>query len=165
MPSSIKEEPKSGGVLNVDPQEESFSTVGDVEMKRIWRKLDIHLLPLVTLLYLLSFLWVTNICALSPAPTCLLEIRRDRSNIGSLLLLTREARFIIFLLNRKCEDSRDVDGSSPHRFTIQYRGCSLLCESLISGSLWGQRDVWPSDNILLGRGAFVRFHLTVWPWR
>jgi hypothetical protein len=56
MPGTDNEELKSGGVLSVNPQEESFSTVGDVEMKRIWRKLDIHLLPLVTLLYLLSFL-------------------------------------------------------------------------------------------------------------
>ena len=54
MPSSVEKELKSGGVLNF--QDEPLSTVGDVEKGRIWRKLDIHLLPLVTLLYLLSFL-------------------------------------------------------------------------------------------------------------
>ena len=37
-----------------------------------------------------------DLCALSPSPISLLEIRRDRSNIGSLLLLTREARLNCF---------------------------------------------------------------------
>jgi hypothetical protein len=59
MPGSVNEELKSGDVLSdlsVNPQEEPFSTVGDVKIRRIWRKLDIHLLPLVSLLYLLSVL-------------------------------------------------------------------------------------------------------------
>ncbi|KAI9455429.1 MFS general substrate transporter [Lactarius psammicola] len=38
-----------------------FSSEGDVAEGRIWRKLDTHLLPLATLLYLLSFLDRTNI--------------------------------------------------------------------------------------------------------
>jgi hypothetical protein len=56
MPGSVNEELKSGDVLSVNPQEEPFSTVGDVKIRRICRKLDIHLLPLVSLLYLLSVL-------------------------------------------------------------------------------------------------------------
>ncbi|KAI9442626.1 MFS general substrate transporter [Lactarius indigo] len=38
-----------------------FSSDGDAAEGRIWRKLDTHLLPLVTLLYLMSFLDRTNI--------------------------------------------------------------------------------------------------------
>jgi hypothetical protein len=56
MPGSVKEELEAGHVLSVNCQEEPLSKVGNVENSPIWRKLDIHLLPLVTLLYLLSFL-------------------------------------------------------------------------------------------------------------
>jgi sugar phosphate permease len=39
----------------------TFSTDGDVAMRHVWRKLDIYLLPLTSLLYLLCFLDRTNI--------------------------------------------------------------------------------------------------------
>jgi hypothetical protein len=55
MPGLV-EELEAGHVLSVNSKEESLSKVGNVENSPIWRKLDIHLLPLVTLLYLLSFL-------------------------------------------------------------------------------------------------------------
>jgi hypothetical protein len=57
MPGPIKEELKGEDVLSVDPQEDpSFSGVKNIENRQIWRKLDMHLLPWVALLYLLSFL-------------------------------------------------------------------------------------------------------------
>jgi hypothetical protein len=45
-------------VSHTSPQKSHFSTFadGDLAKRRIWRKLDIHLLPLVSLLELLSFL-------------------------------------------------------------------------------------------------------------
>ena len=38
--------------------EPPVSHAGDAEERRVWRKLDWHLLPFVSLLYLLSFLYV-----------------------------------------------------------------------------------------------------------
>ncbi|KAI0268861.1 MFS general substrate transporter [Gloeopeniophorella convolvens] len=92
-------------------QEEPFSRVGDAEQRRIWRKLDVYLLPFVSLLYLLSFLDRSNIgnarvagmskdlhlvglryniaAALFFIPYCLVEVP---SNI--LLKLFRPSRWI-----------------------------------------------------------------------
>ena len=38
------------------PASEYVSTLSDAEQRRIWRKLDLRLLPFVSLLYLFSFL-------------------------------------------------------------------------------------------------------------
>ncbi|KAI0066040.1 MFS general substrate transporter [Artomyces pyxidatus] len=92
-------------------KEEPISAVGDAEERRIWRKLDLYLLPFVSLLYLLSFLDRSNIgnakiagmskdlhlvglrynlaAALFFIPYCLAEVP---SNI--LLKLTRPSRWI-----------------------------------------------------------------------
>lgn len=53
-----QEKADSGSVTHSGSQKNDFSTFtdGDVAKKRIWRKLDTHLLPLVSLLELLSFL-------------------------------------------------------------------------------------------------------------
>jgi hypothetical protein len=59
MPGPIKEELKDEGILSVNPQEEPFFSGAKniyTENRHIWRKLDMHLLPWVALLYLLSFL-------------------------------------------------------------------------------------------------------------
>jgi len=53
--SDLKEELKDGGAWSADSKEDKIAIAEDVS-KRIWRTLDIHLLPLVSLLYLLSFL-------------------------------------------------------------------------------------------------------------
>ena len=52
---TMSEELKTGSALSTPPQEDSIS-FGDVKKRRIWRTLDIHLLPFVSLLYLMSFL-------------------------------------------------------------------------------------------------------------
>jgi hypothetical protein len=51
--SDLKEELKGRGFA--DSQEDNIAKVEGVT-KHIWRKLDTHLLPLVSLLYLLSLL-------------------------------------------------------------------------------------------------------------
>ncbi|KAH9963862.1 MFS general substrate transporter [Russula dissimulans] len=56
--SDLKEELKGRGFA--DSQEDNIAKVEGVT-KHIWRKLDTHLLPLVSLLYLLSFLDRSNI--------------------------------------------------------------------------------------------------------
>jgi hypothetical protein len=57
MPASdIEERPKSGIVFPMEFQGNRVSTFDAVEKKRIWRTLDIHILPWVTLLHLMSFL-------------------------------------------------------------------------------------------------------------
>jgi hypothetical protein len=40
------------------PTKEHEVEITDIARKKILRKLDVHLLPFVSLLYLLSFLWV-----------------------------------------------------------------------------------------------------------
>ncbi len=82
MTEPTNEELKSEGALSTPSQEYSVSMFKDVERRRIWRTLDLQLLPFVSLLYLMSFLYVLNPRALRPPLTCILEIRRDRSNIG-----------------------------------------------------------------------------------
>jgi hypothetical protein len=56
MPEPTKEEFESGGVLSTFSKEDSIPELKDAERGRIWRSLDIHLLPFVSLLYLMSFL-------------------------------------------------------------------------------------------------------------
>ena len=56
MSKHTDEELKVGGTLSVPSQEDGVSTFDDVEKRRIWRTLDVHLLPLVSLLFLMSFL-------------------------------------------------------------------------------------------------------------
>jgi hypothetical protein len=58
MPGSVKEGLESGHVLSGNSKEEPFPRVENIEnsLRHSWRKLDIHLLPLVSLLYLFSFL-------------------------------------------------------------------------------------------------------------
>jgi hypothetical protein len=51
MPEPTKEELETSREDGV-----SMFRVEDVEKRRIWRTLDIHVLPLVSLLYLMSFL-------------------------------------------------------------------------------------------------------------
>ena len=82
MTEPTNEELKSEGALSTPSQEYSVSMFKDVERRRIWRTLDLQLLPFVSLLYLMSFLYVLNPRALRPPLTCIFEIRRDRSNIG-----------------------------------------------------------------------------------
>ena len=58
---STEEKVDGNGVSPVGSTKDKFYTSSandteDVAMKRIWRKLDIHLLPLISLLELLSFL-------------------------------------------------------------------------------------------------------------
>jgi len=53
---SPKKELKGWGVLSTFSKRGSVPTFEEGEKRRIWRTLDIHLLPLVTLLYLMSFL-------------------------------------------------------------------------------------------------------------
>jgi len=71
--SSDKGEVEEGGILKIDP----------AERQRILRKLDWHLLPLVSTLYLLSFLWVNTCSALNVTANSILCLQRDRSNIGN----------------------------------------------------------------------------------
>jgi hypothetical protein len=56
MPEPTKEEYQSGGVFSAFSKEDSLPELEDAEKGRIWRSLDIHLLPFVSLLYLMSFL-------------------------------------------------------------------------------------------------------------
>jgi MFS family permease len=58
MSLPTQEKMESGAV---SPTGSQFSTKGDVAKSHIWRKLDTHLLPLTTILYLLCFLDRTNI--------------------------------------------------------------------------------------------------------
>jgi hypothetical protein len=55
MSQSTKEELKPGAALAM-PLQEDIISFEDVEKRPIWRTLDIHLLPFVSLLYLMSFL-------------------------------------------------------------------------------------------------------------
>ena len=52
----FKEELETECPLTTSSREDGVSMFEDVEKKRIWRTLDIHVLPLVSLLYLMSFL-------------------------------------------------------------------------------------------------------------
>jgi hypothetical protein len=56
MSKHTDEELKAGGTLSVLSREDDVSMFDDVEKRRIWQTLDIHLLPLVSLLFLMSFL-------------------------------------------------------------------------------------------------------------
>jgi hypothetical protein len=56
MPASTEERLKGGITFPMDSRGSRVSTFNTVEKKRIWRTLDTHLLPFVSLLYLLSFL-------------------------------------------------------------------------------------------------------------
>ena len=56
MAESTNEELKNEGVLSISSREGNDSVFYDVGKRRIWRTLDFHLLPLVSLLYLMSFL-------------------------------------------------------------------------------------------------------------
>ena len=56
MPEHIEEELKVGGALSTSSQEDDVSMLDDVAKSRIWQTLDIRLLPLVSLLFLMSFL-------------------------------------------------------------------------------------------------------------
>jgi hypothetical protein len=49
--------------------------------RKVRRKIDFHILPLVTLLYLCSFLWVLHLSVLLLVLT--LGSNRDRANIGA----------------------------------------------------------------------------------
>jgi hypothetical protein len=52
----VEDERDSPAVSQLQNDRFSFSTDEDVVQRRIWRKLDFHLLPLTALLYLLCFL-------------------------------------------------------------------------------------------------------------
>lgn len=61
MSVPTEEKVDNEGVSPVDSQKDQFYTSSandseDVATRRIWRKLDFHLLPLISLLELLSFL-------------------------------------------------------------------------------------------------------------
>ena len=56
MSSHSKEEIETKSALSASPQEDPSSTIGDVEKTRVWRKLDIYLIPPITFLYLSCFL-------------------------------------------------------------------------------------------------------------
>jgi hypothetical protein len=56
MSAADNKELKIGRGLVTDSREEHGLNVENVKKRRIWWTLDIHILPLVTLLYLLSFL-------------------------------------------------------------------------------------------------------------
>jgi hypothetical protein len=56
MPEPTKEGLKSESSLFTFSKEDGAPTFENVEKARIWRTIDIHLLPFVTLLYLMSFL-------------------------------------------------------------------------------------------------------------
>ncbi|KAH9985789.1 MFS general substrate transporter [Russula compacta] len=61
MSDTIQGELKGGPTSSTKPREESFSKGEDLGERRIWRKLDIHLLPWVGLLYFFCFLDRINI--------------------------------------------------------------------------------------------------------
>ncbi|KAN0135404.1 MFS general substrate transporter [Lactarius tabidus] len=64
MSAPTQEKVESKGVSPSSSQKDhssTFSTGEDVAMGHVWRKLDIHLLPLTSILYLLCFLDRTNI--------------------------------------------------------------------------------------------------------
>jgi hypothetical protein len=68
----------------------AFSSDGDVAMRHVWRKLDIYLLPLTSLLYLLCFLDRTNIgFAKVAGMTGDLHLVGLRYNIASAILFVR----------------------------------------------------------------------------
>jgi len=56
MSDSIEEQLKDRIAFPMDFRGNRVSIVGTKEKKRIWRTLDIYLLPFLSLLYLLSFL-------------------------------------------------------------------------------------------------------------
>jgi hypothetical protein len=56
MPEPTKEELKTGAAFCTTSREDGGSMFDDVEKRRIWRALDIRLLPMISLLYLMSFL-------------------------------------------------------------------------------------------------------------
>jgi hypothetical protein len=56
MPDSVKECVKSKTAFSMDLPGNHVSILNTIKKKRIWWTLDIHLLPLVSLLYFLSFL-------------------------------------------------------------------------------------------------------------
>ncbi|KAF8482545.1 MFS general substrate transporter [Russula ochroleuca] len=61
MPDSVKECVKSKTAFSMDLPGNHVSILNTIKKKRIWWTLDIHLLPLVSLLYFLSFLDRSNI--------------------------------------------------------------------------------------------------------
>jgi len=61
MAGSTKEELKNEGVFSTTSREGNGSVFYDVGKRHIWRTLDFHLLPFVSLLYLMSFLDRSNI--------------------------------------------------------------------------------------------------------
>jgi hypothetical protein len=83
------------------------------ERARILRKLDWHLLPFVSLLYMLSFLWVSE----CPCLVLLLILRcfRDRSNIGRLRDVPHHVNHYHGLKSslRKCKGRWHVYGLEP----------------------------------------------------
>ncbi len=58
MSTGIKEELESNSTSSTgtSPQKDSYSVLDNVSNMRIWRKLDVHLLPPIALLYLSCFL-------------------------------------------------------------------------------------------------------------
>lgn len=56
MPVPTKEKFKNEGVLATFSKGYNVLTLEDVDKGRVWRTLDMHILPFVTLLYLMSFM-------------------------------------------------------------------------------------------------------------
>ena len=109
--SSIEKGSKIGiSSFSMEFQGNSISISDTFEKKRIWRTLDIHLLPHVSLLYLLSFLYVANLYV-PRAPltrTCVRPIQVIEAILVCVTVM-RETLESDRFPNRQREDSRDVD--------------------------------------------------------
>jgi hypothetical protein len=56
MTEFARTELKPGAIFSTTSREDDVYILDDVQKRRIWRALDIRLLPMVSLLYLVSFL-------------------------------------------------------------------------------------------------------------
>lgn len=103
MPSSVTSNEKSATSPSIEGDIPSI-TQDQIDERRLLLKLDWRLLPIVTLLYLWSFL--------------------DRTNIGEPFISS--LNFVSLSLYRQCKDRRPHGRSQSSRLEVQYLFCSLL---------------------------------------
>jgi hypothetical protein len=69
--------------------------------RKVRRKVDLHLIPLIAILYLCSFLYVHEYLFYNVAHhTMLLYFRRDRGNIGKYSLAVIRSRHLTLAVNQ-----------------------------------------------------------------
>jgi hypothetical protein len=139
MPASVtSNDEKSAASASIEAEIPTME--GQIDQGRLFLKLDWRLLPIVTLLYLWSFL--------------------DRTNIGKSICSfygTSIERDIL----RECEDCGSHRGSSPGRLAVQYLRCRLLrvVLRLRSSEQHGSEKI-PSQSLALVIFMCVSLRLT-----